>query len=278
MQRVAREEFDLTSDLVFETTDLLGCEEPPVRIHPRSWEGISTILRTLTVKLAQASAPVPAARPRPSEALSGSRRLSQKRISVANAAPIRLTNGASSNGAAPERQSISTRKGLFASGASRPASIVASTKDLVAIAGPSTTTSWRIPASSPPTSHALAPAPSKIEELDDDYEEDDVRVLSPTKKRAARQRVMSDYGLEGDDDEDHPHGGPGGHSDDDGEMDSPLGSRSGRMSRAGSASVIELDGPPAGFTSSARKPETGKASPLRALDCMWSESLRRRSV
>ena len=269
-QDLAREEFNLSGELVFETTDLLGPDDAPVRIHHRAWEGISAVLRTVTVKLAHAPAPAPVARPRPSEALSGARRLSQKRISVVNnPAPIRHSNGgpAPLNGAS-ERQSFSARKGPMLASSSRPASIVGSHKDLASnLAGPSAaavaSASVRLTngVNSPP---APALSPAKIEELDDDYEEEqeDARMLSPTKKRAARPRVLSDYGLGGDDadgaqDEDEDQG-------EDLDQPSPTATQSGRISRAGNASIIELGGPPSG--SGARKPNAGKASPARPLD------------
>ena len=85
-------------------------------------------------------------------------------------------------------------------------------------------------------------------------------MLSPTKKRAARPRVLSDYGMGGED-------ANGAQDEDEGEdldQPSPTATQSGRISCAGNASIIELGGPPSG--SGARKPNAGRASPARPLD------------
>ena len=112
----------------------------------------------------------------------------------------------------------------------------------------------------------------------EEEEEEEIRISSPTKKRAARQRVMSDYGLDGarDEEVDERANSRAGQleaesdedEDDRANVQSPLGSRSGRMSRAGSASVAELDGPPTSLHSARKAPTaSGKFSPPRDPAC-----------
>ena len=261
-QEVARNEFSLTGEINFETDDIHGFEGTHVRIHHDAWEGISPVLRSVTVKLADSSSPAAVARPRPSETLSsGSRRLSsQKRMSMTGPPPIRLSGVSGTSALAPaarivERQSLSARKSPFPASSPQFPSMPAYKEP-----GPS---SYK---SSPPSRHSPAPspAPAPIEELDDDEEE--MRLLSP--KKNSRPRVMSDYGVDqGPDEAPEDWRRVRGESGDDEEFDrlddtefvasagpstrsQPRASKSSRMS---GASIVELDGPPAGWTDKAER-------------------------
>ncbi|TBU41219.1 hypothetical protein BD309DRAFT_1002612 [Dichomitus squalens] len=252
-QQVARNEFSLSGELVFETDDLHGFEGTLVRIHQAAWKGISPVIRSVTVKVANASSPATAGPPRPSESLSsGSRRLSsQKRMSVGGSAPIPRSGAPSTLAPAPrivERQSVSARKTPV------PTSLpkVSPHKDAS-------------PRGSPPSRHSAVPTPppAKTDELQDD-EEDEVRIVSPRKK-SARPRVMSDYGVDqtetdellddtrnwkasGSDEEfdqledaDFASAGPSMRSQ----------TRPSKAPRTSGGSIVELDGPPAGWTDKA---------------------------
>ncbi|KAI0700990.1 hypothetical protein C8T65DRAFT_657033 [Cerioporus squamosus] len=267
-QRLARNEFALSGELDLETDELL--EGSHVRIHPLAWPGICSVLRSVTVKPATLQPPAPIARPRPSETLnSGSRRMSsQKRMSVVGATPLRLSNGTVISAVpAVERQSLSARKAPVPSPSPRPSSIVSGYKD----AGPSI-----VKAMSPPSVRSLATPPptSRIEELDE--EEEEVRILSPTKKRSARPRIMSDYGIEEHDDDGFANDTRRIDASDEEEFDqledSEFASTSASKlatskSRNSSASLVELDKEPS--ASGARK--TTRSSPVRNLDAPPSE-------
>lgn len=256
-QDVARSEFSLTGRLIFEANDIPGHEGSPVRIHKAAWEGISAILPSVTVKLATTASPAPAARPRPPETLSsGSRRISsQKRMSMTGPPPTRLSSLPTTLAPAArivDRQSLSARKSPFPTSSSQFPSMPAYKEP-----GPS---SYK---SSPPSRQSLAttPAPAAIEELDNDEEE--VRLLSP-KKKNTRPRILSDYGVEQAEETDEAsEGAPkAGVESDEEEFDQlddadftvsagPSGRsqpRSSKASRTSSASIVELDGPPAGWT------------------------------
>ncbi|KAI1790359.1 hypothetical protein LXA43DRAFT_1062162 [Ganoderma leucocontextum] len=276
-QVVARNEFSLTGELIFETDDVHGFEDTHVRVHQAAWEGISLILRSVTIKAANSSSPVAVARPRPSETLSsGSRRLSsQKRMSMTGPPPVRLSGAPSTLAPAArivERQSLSARKSpLPTSSAQFPA--MPAYKE----AGPS---SYK---SSPPSRRSPAPRPAQaaIEELDDDEEE--VRLLSP-KKKNTRPRIMSDYGEDrGPDDTDEAPEDvrkASAESSDEEEFDQlddadfvvsaglPGRSqpRASKVSRTSSASIVELDGPPPGWTD-----KTERSKPVRQLDAPQPE-------
>ncbi|RPD57833.1 hypothetical protein L226DRAFT_309414 [Lentinus tigrinus ALCF2SS1-7] len=262
-QRLARDQFSLSGELVFESDELL--EGSHVRIHPLAWPGICSVLRSVTVKSATVQPPAPVARPRPSEALnSGSRRMSsQKRMSVVGATPLRLSNGTVISAVpAVERQSLSARKAPVLSPSPRPSSIIFSHKE----PGPSGVRS-------PPSVRNVATPPptSKIEELDE--EEEEIRILSPTKKRSARPRIMSDYGIEEPEPEDDGSANDTRRLDasDDEEFDqledSELASTSASKlpvsrSRNSNTSLVELDREPS--ASGARK--ATRSSPVRNLD------------
>lgn len=216
----------------------------------------------VSVKLSTVQAAIPVARPRPSEALgSGSRRMSsQKRMSVVGATPLRLANGSVISAVpAVERQSLSARKAPVLSTSPRPSSIISS------YPGPSVVRS-------PPTARNIATPPptSKIEELDE--EEEEVRILSPTKKRSARPRILSDYGIEESQDDDGSANDTrrlDGSDDEEFDQleDSELASTSASKmatsrSRNSNTSLVELGKEPS--ASGARK--TTRSSPVRNLD------------
>ncbi|KAM5537899.1 hypothetical protein V8D89_008375 [Ganoderma adspersum] len=272
-QDVARSEFSLTGQLVFEAHDIPGHEGSPVRIHKAAWEGISPTLPSVTVKPASISSPAPVARPRPPETLSsGSRRISsQKRMSMTGPPPTTRLSGVPTTLAPAarivERQSLSARKSPFLTSSAQFPSMPAYKEP-----GPS---SYK---SSPPSrqSPATTPAPAAIEELEDDEEE--VRLLSP-KKKNTRPRILSDYGLEQAEEsdeasEDAPKAGAES-GDEEEEFDQledadftlsvgPSGRsqpRTSKASRASSASIVELDGPPAGWAE-----KTERSPSVRQLD------------
>ena len=218
----------------------------------------------VSVKLSTVQAAIPVARPRPSEALgSGSRRMSsQKRMSVVGATPLRLANGSVISAVpAVERQSLSARKAPVLSTSPRPSSIISSYKE----PGPSVVRS-------PPSARNIATPPptSKIEELDE--EEEEVRILSPTKKRSARPRILSDYGIEESQDDDGSANDTrrlDGSDDEEFDQleDSELASTSASKmatsrSRNSNTSLVELGKEPS--ASGARK--TTRSSPVRNLD------------
>ncbi|KAI0752831.1 hypothetical protein C8Q80DRAFT_1267314 [Daedaleopsis nitida] len=270
-QEAARTEFSVSGELVFETDDLLGSDQPHVRIHPAAWEGISTVLRCVHVKLSQSHGQVVGSRPRPSEALaagSGSRRVSsQKRISMVGATPFRLSNAMPQ---AVERQSLSARKApIGGTPSSRPSSVYA---PVIVEAGPSS-----LKRSPPPALAVDTLSTSKIEELGDDDEEEEHRIRSPTKK-GARQRIMSDYGLEPEDDDSQGTDVTHNIEDNDEEFDQLDDSEivsaglsklqiKGKVppassSRSGSGSLVELDSQPS--ESNSRKAE--RSASVRQLD------------
>ena len=104
-----------------------------------------------------------------------------------------------------------------------------------------------------------------------------MRILSP-KKKGARPRVLSDYGVdhadESDEAADDTRNLKGGESDDE-EFDQldetdfastgPSSARSqtgpSKTPRASSGSIVELDGPPAGWTN-----KTERSPPVKQLD------------
>ncbi|PIL33726.1 hypothetical protein GSI_04351 [Ganoderma sinense ZZ0214-1] len=279
-QAVARHEFSLAGELTFETDDIPGFEDTHVRIHQAAWQGISPVIRSVTVKLANnTSSPAVVARPRPSETLSsGSRRISsQKRMSMTGPPPVRLSVGPTTLAPAArivERQSLSARKSPFPTSIAQFPSMPAY-KD----PGPS---SYK---SSPPSrqSPATTPAPAPIEELDDDDEEEEVRLLSP-KKKNSRPRILSDYGVaQGEETDEAPEDAHNSRvnaesGDEEEEFDQledadftvSAGSsgrsqqpRTSKTSRASSASIVELDGPPAGW---AEKEKTERSPSVRQLE------------
>ena len=253
--------------MLFRSADDLGSEIQPVRIHHAAWQGISPILRSITVKAVKPTAS--ASHPRASDApslSSGSRRLSsQKRISVVGSTPLRVGKG--SPIVAPptvERQSLSARKAPVGTPSPRPSSVYAPIVD----AGPSSVKS------SPPSARSIQPplpSTSKIEELEDDDEDEEVRILSSPKKRGVRPRIMSDYGIEdAAEDDDSPATEVTQIGEDFDQLEEegfasagPSGSESRtQLSRSGSGSLVELDGHSSG--SSARKAE--RSSSVRHLD------------
>ncbi|KAI0800206.1 hypothetical protein C8Q74DRAFT_1235065 [Fomes fomentarius] len=275
-QEAARQQFSLTGQLFFEADDL-GSESHAVRIHPMAWEGISPILRSVTVRLG-ANTP-PASRPRPSNTLSsgpGSRRLSsQKRISVVGSTPLRLSKG--SDVVAPqtvERQSLSARKAPIGAPSPRPSSVYVPIVEASSSSVKSCVPSVR--------SVTHETSTSKIEELDDD-EEEEIRILSSPKKRGTRPRILSDYGVEeAEDGSDDSPATDVTHIVDDEDFDqleedfASAGrslSRSQRieqsttLSRSGSGSLVELDGQ--STSSGSRKAE--RSSSVRHLDAPPAE-------
>nr|VWP01479.1 DgcP [Ganoderma boninense] len=278
-QAVARNEFSLVGELTFETDDIPGFDDTHVRIHRAAWEGISPIIRSVTVRVASnTSSPIAAARPRPSETLSsGSRRMSsQKRMSMTGPPPVRLSVGPTTLAPAArivERQSLSARKSPLPTSTTQFPSIPAYKEP-----GPS---SYK---SSPPSrqSPTTTPAPAPIEELDDDEEE--VRLLSP-KKKNSRPRILSDYGVgqaeETDEAPEDPRKATAESGDeeefdqlDDADFTASAGSsgrsqhpRTSKASRTSSASIVELDGPPAGWTE-----KTEPSPSVRQLDAPEPES------
>ncbi|KAH9935135.1 uncharacterized protein BXZ73DRAFT_100525 [Epithele typhae] len=259
-QQVVRDEFGLIGDLVFETTDLLGPEEGTVRIHRRAWDGIRTVLRCVTARVDHALAAP----------------LSQKRISVVGGLQCvcqmaqlgaRFLGGRSATG-------------------SRPTSIVATShKDFTSQPGPSSAPLVRSslgPADSPPASRVLSHEPSRIEELDDDEpalepqeeekEEEEEPVRSPTKKHATRPRILSDYGIDNDTDEQDEGNELLGRRS---ALQSPTPAsvaRSGRMSRAGSVSHGDPEGPHPGV----RKGE--QPSPLQYVETAPEPNIKTKKV
>nr|VWO95691.1 Fungal_trans domain-containing protein [Ganoderma boninense] len=279
-QAVARTEFSIAGELTFETDDIPGFEDAHVRIHQAAWEGISPVIRSVTVRVANnTSSPPAVARPRPSETLSsGSRRISsQKRMSMTGPPPVRLSVGPTTLAPAArivERQSLSARKSPLPTSTTQFPSMPAYKEP-----GPS---SYK---SSPPSrqSPATTPAPAPIEELDDDEEE--VRLLSP-KKKNLRPRILSDYGVEETEETDEAPEDPrkataesGDEEEeefdqlDDAEFTASAGSsgrsqhpRTSKASRTSSASIVELDGPPAGWTE-----KTEPSPSVRQLDAPQPE-------
>ena len=228
------------------------------------------------VKLANSSSPVGVARPRPSEALSsGSRRLSsQKRMSMVGPPPIRLSGGSSTLAPAArivERQSLSARKSPFPTSSPQFPSMQGYKEP-----GPSSYKSSPPSRQSPVPSPVPTPAPAPIGELDDDEEE--MRLLSP-KKKNTRPRIMSDYGVdqaaetdEAPENERRMSAESGAYEEefdrlDDAEFVTSVGPagrsqpRTSKASRTSSASIVELDGPPAGWTD-----KVERAHPVRQLD------------
>ncbi|TFK85928.1 hypothetical protein K466DRAFT_664135 [Polyporus arcularius HHB13444] len=262
-QRLARDVFALAGELDFHTDELLDGSH--VRIHPSAWAGICSVLRSVTVKPATVQQPAPVVRPRPSEALGGGSRhiSSQKRMSAAGAAPLRLSNGNHISAVpAVERQSVSARKAPVPCPSPRQSSITSGHKD----AGPSFV---KVMSPQSPRSLVTPPPTSKIEELEEE-EEEEVRILSPTKKRSVRPRIMSDYGI-GDNGDGFANESLHVDASDEEEFDqledSEFASTSASKlatskSRDSSASLVELDKERS--VSGARK--ATRSSPVRNLD------------
>ncbi len=271
---MARSEFSLTGELIFETHDIPGYEGSPIRIHKAAWAGISPTLPTVTVKPAtHTSSPAAVARPRPPETLSsGSRRISaQKRMSMTGPPLTRLSATATANMLAPaarivERQSLSARKSPFPTTSPQFPGAMPAYKE----PGPS---SYK---SSPPSRQAPAATPdaAAIEELDDDHDdhdEEDVRLLSQKKKKNTRPRILSDYGFEEEAAEmmtvDEPLKADESASGDEDEFDqlddadftvsagpsTRSQPRASKGSRTSGASIVELDGRPAGWADKAER-------------------------
>ncbi|EIW54134.1 uncharacterized protein TRAVEDRAFT_74391 [Trametes versicolor FP-101664 SS1] len=213
-QQCAKDVFNIAGDVIFVTKDLpaTGSVETPVRIHSAAWEGISPVLSSIEVF----SADVQRQEPVHIEASASVRRLSsQKRVAGPSAYSSR-THSVAANSSVVERQSTAARKTPLAaskslSDASASGSVGGASK------GPKASTSKGVLSppgptvlTRPPLPKVAAPAPIKAPSpakppayvqnaptwTDEDDEEEELRILSPTKKRVNRPRVLSDYGLE----------------------------------------------------------------------------------
>ncbi|KAI0351961.1 hypothetical protein OH77DRAFT_827251 [Trametes cingulata] len=200
-QKCARDVFSLAGDVTFETSSLRGSVDVRVRIHSTAWEGVSPILDTVLVK----SQDGPVALPRRSEVLSStSRRLSSQKRAVAgpSAVPIRLSSVAAPRSPAGVHHTSSAKKAPVVASSSRTDSSTASVGSSSS-KKPHASTS-KATQKAPQADHAPARSPAKAtappktpeESEKDDEDEENIRIVSPTKKRVNRPRILSDYGLQ----------------------------------------------------------------------------------
>ncbi|KAI0629578.1 hypothetical protein C8Q77DRAFT_295086 [Trametes polyzona] len=301
-QECAKDVFSLDNDVVFETIDLEGSTGAVVRIHHAAWEGISPILHTVEVVLDENPG-----RPKAVEMPGTPVRQpsSQKRVAGPNAQPVRTV--ASAANSPPEvRQASAVKKtplvvsgnrtdtstGSSASlGSKRPkASSASKTSQPTSRSAPASIPQAAKPVSSSksngvnkPASSAKPPPYVRTPEASDGEEEDEIRILSPTKKRVARPRVLSDYGLdesEGQVEEATQAGVKSDENEEEEEYDeledaeyisaappvakaktpsssqtpSFAAAKSGSSSRSGGRSVLHLDAMPTGGRSAERAP------------------------
>ncbi|CDO69433.1 hypothetical protein BN946_scf184791.g28 [Trametes cinnabarina] len=191
-QNCVKDIFNIQGDVAFETADLHGSIGAPVRIHNAAWQGISSVLHSVSVVKPtngpEHSLPVivgVAASPPP-------RISAQKRANISlNAGPSRLATVAAKSPA-----SASVKKAFSKPPSPRTNAATGGSQPAVAIVSPRVPT---VKAPKPKPKRAPSPPPAavvKTPEPSDDEEEQETRILSPTKKRVQRPRVLSDYGVD----------------------------------------------------------------------------------
>ncbi|KAI0827765.1 hypothetical protein BC628DRAFT_1317873 [Trametes gibbosa] len=205
-QSRAMDVFQLEGNIVFETNELPGLAGLPVRIHGTAWEGISPVLSCVTVQVVAAEASVAIS----AEAVGNSTHhiSTQKRVGGSTTRPIRGPSLASnSNGSEPHYTARNippaasssrvvaptvTPPNIGGSSMSRGKTVQSTPKtslplnNLKALSNASGSTKPPAPAKPPP--YAQTPEPHS----DEEEEEEATRIISPTKKRVTRPRILSD--------------------------------------------------------------------------------------
>ncbi|KAI0645052.1 hypothetical protein C8Q79DRAFT_1011162 [Trametes meyenii] len=213
-QSCAKDVFGFVGDVYFEITDLQGAAGAPVRIHSTAWEGVRPILQAVTVKLEDAPVALPRGSVPPISAARRLSALSSQQRATPGPSVIRLNGAPAAKppASAAGRQALSPKKGP-----AQPA--ISHVNDAAVAASRAGSTSGTASKTSPQpsTSKAVQPEPKstvierlatppralkqKAKAFEEEEEEEEIRILSPTKKRVNRPRVLSDYGLDGSDDD-----------------------------------------------------------------------------
>ncbi|OBZ69516.1 hypothetical protein A0H81_10163 [Grifola frondosa] len=195
MQEVARREFALTGDIVIETDDVQGCEGTRVTVHKDSWNGISPVLKSVTAKAVKGKAPA--------SRLSGA--LNYQSVPAQPAGSWRLmddtafrsgTFGTTQSGAeSPQtaQPAVSRRRIDDTAFITRTIGLKQSSADFLGIERPtSPELTWVVSSVGSFERPSAKKAAAPLEHEGDSEEE--VPIPSPSKRRATRHRILSDYG------------------------------------------------------------------------------------